>query len=250
MRVCQDQDPPVCRQQALPASVIAHIAETTPDSEDPRIHIAGLLIVLAFFFLLRVGEYTRTGNRQTRTVPLRKSDVVLWRCGHRLSSEAPLNTLLSADGATICLENQKNGYRGCTLHHEASGELRLCPVRALARLLYHMRGCPPNTPLGTYITQSGTAQVSAANIRDLLKTTSQSQGLEAQGFSLARIGTHSLRSGGAMALRLAGYDDATIKKLGRWSSNTYLLYIQTQIAQLSHGVATSMARRLHFHNVN
>ena len=74
-------------------------------------------------------------------------------------------------------------------------------------------------------------------------------GLEAQGFDISRVGSHSLRSGGAMALRLAGYNDDTIKKLGRWSSNTYLIYIQTQVALLSQGVALLMARRLQFHNV-
>ena len=239
----------MCRQQALPASIIAHIAEATPHSLDPRVYITGLLAVMAFYFLLRVGEYTKSGSRQTRTVPLRKSDITLWKDGQRLDLEAPLNTLLDADGTTVCLENQKNGYRGCTLHHEASGEARFCPVRATARLAYHMRGMPPNTPLGTFHDGAGTTQVSAADMRSLLKDTARAQGLEARGFDLARIGTHSLRSGGAMALRLAGYDDASIKKLGRWSSNTYLIYIQTQIAQLSHGVSAGMSRRLNFHNV-
>jgi len=39
-------------------------------------------------------------------------------------------------------------------------------------------------------------------------------------------------------------------KLGRWSSNTYLIYIQCQIGQLTVGIATAMARILHFHNVS
>ncbi len=207
-------------------------------------------MVFAFFFLLRVGEYTKSGPRPTRTVPLRKRDITLWRAGVRLDPEAPLDILLSADSVTACLENQKNGYKGCTLHHHASGDPRFCPAKAAARLMYRMRGLPPSTPLGTFGTAIGTDQVSAAHIRTLLRNTAQTLGLESHGFDLARIGTHSLRSGGAMALRLAGHADATIKKLGRWSSNTYLLYIQTQIAQLSHGIATSMARRLHFHNVN
>lgn len=238
------------RQQAVPGSLIATIAEETPHAPRPRDYVAGLLIIFAFFFLLRVGEYTKTGSRTTRTVPLRKSDITLWRDGLRLDPESPLDVLLTADSTTACLENQKNGYRGCVLHHHASGEPRFCPVKASARLLFRMRGLPPHTPLGTFATATGLSQVPASRIRTILRTTAKAQGLEAKGFDLARIGTHSLRSGGAMALRLAGHADATIKKLGRWSSNTYLVYIQTQIAQLSHGVAASMARRLHFHNVN
>ena len=238
------------RQQALPASIIAYLAEVTPRALESRTHIAGLLVVIAFFFLLRVGEYTKSGSQPTRTVPLRKSDVTLWSNGVRLDPEASLDNLLAADGGTVCLENQKNGFRGCTLHHHASGESRFCPVKALARVMFHMHGMPANTPLGTFRCEGGTSQVTAADVRKLLRSAATQRGLEAHGFDLARIGTHSLRSGGAMALRLAGHDDATIKKLGRWSSNTYLIYIQTQVAQLSHGIATSMARRLHFHNVN
>ena len=238
------------RQQAVPSSLVAHIAESTPHAADNRRYISGLLIVIAFFFLLRVGEYTKSGSRPTRTVPLRKSDVTLWYQGRRLDNDSALNTLLAADGATICLENQKNGFRGCTLHHHPSHHQRFCPVKALARLIYHMRGMPPHTPLGTFRTAAGTAQVTASNIRDMLRQTAVGQQLSSHGYDLSRIGSHSLRSGGAMALRLAGYDDDMIKKLGRWSSNTYLIYIQTQVAQFTQGVAPQMARRLHFHNVN
>ena len=51
-------------------------------------------------------------------------------------------------------------------------------------------------------------------------------------------------------MKLVGYDDAMIKKLGRWSSNTYLLYIQSMIGELTAGVSSArMARPLRFFNV-
>ena len=53
--------------------------------------------------------------------------------------------------------------------------------------------------------------------------------LVAAGFDLRRIGSHSLRSGGAVKLKLNGYDHDIMKKLGRWSSNTYLHYIQKEL---------------------
>jgi hypothetical protein len=74
-------------------------------------------------------------------------------------------------------------------------------------------------------------------------------GLEAHGYTLTRIGSHSLRSGGAMHLKLLGYDDILIKKLGRWTSDTYLVYIQAQVANLTEGVAQRMATPLTFHMV-
>ena len=70
--------------------------------------------------------------------------------------------------------------------------------------------------------------------------------LEAAGYDLRRIGSHSLRSGGAVRLKLAGYNEVDIKLLGRWSGDTYLIYIQTQIAQVTAGVARRMAPLLRF----
>jgi hypothetical protein len=49
--------------------------------------------------------------------------------------------------------------------------------------------------------------------------------LPANGYDLTRIGAHSLRASGAMALKLNGYGKETIMKVGRWSSDTFLTYI-------------------------
>ena len=46
------------------------------------------------------------------------------------------------------------------------------------------------------------------------------------------VGAHSLCVGGVMALKLYGYDDTTITKMGRWTFLTFLQYIHNQIAHL------------------
>ena len=51
-----------------------------------------------------------------------------------------------------------------------------------------------------------------------------------------------------MAMKLNGVDSITIKKHGRWSSNTFLDYIQEQIGALTAGVATQMSRYIPFYN--
>ena len=61
------------------------------------------------------------------------------------------------------------------------------------------------------------------------------------GYDLTRIGAHSLRASGAMALKLNGYDKETIMKIGRWSSDTFLTYIHSQIAALTMGVAAMIS---------
>ena len=68
-------------------------------------------------------------------------------------------------------------------------------------------------------------------------------------YELCRIGSHSPRSGGAENLKLNGYDHYKIKKLGQWSSDTYLYYIQNSIAGLTTGIAQRMASTLRFHRL-
>jgi hypothetical protein len=207
------------------------------------------LVSFAFFFLLRVGEYTPTPAGR-RTIPLRKKDIKLWRNGTLLDNDSPQEVLLQADAVTICLENQKNGHKNAVLHHTTSLDLVLDPVKSAIFLLDAMRGLPPNTPIGTYRTGGALHQVTAHEIRSAIRLGATNDNLHARGYDLARIGSHSVCSGGAMHLKLAGYDHDIIQKLGRWSSPTYLLYIQTQIGQLTAGVAQRMASvRLRFHLV-
>ena len=57
--------------------------------------------------------------------------------------------------------------------------------------------------------------------------------LEARGFPASRVGTHSLRVGGAVVLVLSGQLAEMIKKIGRWSSDTFLMYVYNQTAHLA-----------------
>ena len=52
-----------------------------------------------------------------------------------------------------------------------------------------------------------------------------------------------------MALKLHGYDEVLIQTLGRWSSNTYLRYIHSQIGALTTGVSNHMAHPQPFLNI-
>jgi hypothetical protein len=49
-----------------------------------------------------------------------------------LPSDAPAALVLTADSATLKLDDQKNGLKGVCVHQEANGELFNCPVRAIA----------------------------------------------------------------------------------------------------------------------
>lgn len=53
--------------------------------------------------------------------------------------------------------------------------------------------------------------------------------------TVARVGTRSLQAGDTMTLEFAGADRNSIKKMGRLSSDTWLIYIHDQIDEYSEG---------------
>ena len=60
------------------------------------------------------------------------------------------------------------------------------------------------------------------------------------GFEPDEIGTHSLCSGAAMEMYLAGVPVYTIMLIGRWYSDAFLHYIRQQVEQFLKDVAQKM----------
>ena len=251
LRACENSDPAPKRQQAIPAATVRRLAHHYATSADPAAQTAANLVTVAFFFLLRVGEYTLAPpNTPKKTVPLRLQDVKFWQGVEVIPATATHQQRLAATAVTISLANQKNGKRGDTLHHTRTGDPHFCPVIALANAIRPIAAAPPHTPIGTTYGANGQPiRVTAAQIRGLIRHGAALDDLESKGFHPSRIGSHSLRAGGAVALKLAGCDDTMIRKLGRWSSDTFLVYIRDQIANLTTGVATAMSHMLTYHNV-
>ena len=241
-------DPPVRPQLALPVSTIEATTYLLHQHHTPKADATADLITIAFFYLLWVGEYTSlTKNRTMRTVQFRWMDVCLWRNGQLLSHDIPPHTLLTADGATLYIGNQKNGHKGDTLHHEAIPG-SFCPVKALARRVAALQQITPSgtAPLSLY---SATSQyVLSSDIAAAIKAGALANNLPQRGYDLSQVGPHSLRASGAMACQLNGVPLALIQKLGRTGS-TFLRYIHAQIATLTSGVAQLMATQLMFTNV-
>ena len=71
-------------------------------------------------------------------------------------------------------------------------------------------------------------------------------GEDVLGFKKEQVGTHSIRSGAAMAMYLGECPVYTIMLIGRWSSDAFLRYIRKQVEQFSHNVSKRMLRFL-FH---
>ena len=83
----------------------------------------------------------------------------------------------------------------------------------------------------------------------MVRSTAKAMEMEKQGIYPDLIGAHSLRAGGAMALKLHGYADTTIMKMGKWTSLMFLQYIHNKIAHLSSDISMKMSMELPFVNV-
>lgn len=186
-------------------------------------------------------------NRRTRTVQFRCEDVRFWKNGSLVPHTSSLQQLSSADMVTLFLDNQKNGSRGSTINQHRTRGL-LDPVASLARRVKSIRNqnMPPSTPL-SYVSPG--RHVTASAILVAVRVAAVRSNLPAKGYDLKRVGAHSLRASGAMALRLNGYSGDEIMKIGRWRGLTFLTYIHSQIGALTQGVSTRMARRITFINV-
>ena len=105
-------------------------------------------------------------------------------------------------------------------------------------------------PLSIYFLDRKKYSVTDKHISRGLKTAALALNYPSKkGIPIERIDTHSLRSGGANALALAGYSDTQIQKMGRWRGATFKEYIREQLACYSHGMSKSMKKRFNFVNV-
>ena len=221
---------------------------------------AGQLTLIAFYYLLRVGEYTNPRyvlrnnrrERSTRTKQFSVGNVGFFKDGKVLPRTSSLAELLTSDAATLKISNQKNGRMGETIHQRAI-HLDACPIKALAHRIHHILSNGGNTDslICTYYADKNEEphHISSKDIISLLRAAAKTLRLEKQAIDPDLIGAHSLRSGGAMALKLHGYDDTTIRKMGRWTSDTFLQYIHNQIAHLSKDISKNMSMALPFLNI-
>ena len=113
LRYYEKQDPPPSRVKPVPVTVLLWILHAATLSEHTSTPAIADMIALAFFFLLRPGEYTATPSE---TTPFRLSDVRLSTGGTYIDIfTAPITTIASATFVSLTFTTQKNGVRGKSL---------------------------------------------------------------------------------------------------------------------------------------
>ena len=145
-------------------------------------------------------------------------------CNAPSSSRTYVRSLVSTLSST---------YLPCWFSRIINGDDVNCPVRALGRRYCHLmaHGASPKTILSAYYHNGKRCDVTSEHISKALKEAATA--LEypiLKGIPIDRINTHSLRSGGANALALAGYSDTQIQKMGRWRGATFKEYVRNELA--------------------
>ena len=254
------EDPPVIKKLPVEAD-IPELLSTLGCHRDANDldRTIGDLSLIAFYYLLRVGEYTvkYARNNSKQTVQFRMRDITFFKKDHhgrlrQLSRRASDTDIASADSATLKLENQKNGWKGVCVHQETNGEIIHCPVRALGRRFLHIRShtMDDTTFLSAFFVKGTRYDVTDKDMRISLKSAAEILNYpEQKGIPIIRIDTHSLRSGGANALSLSGYSDREIQKMGRWRSATFKEYIREELACFSAGMSRDMKQKFNFVNI-
>jgi len=257
----QKADPPTLKQLPVEADVPEFLVKhgLAPNARELD-HAIGDLTMIAFYYLLRIGEYTTKGarNNSKQTEEFKLGDITFFSKDthgqlHCLPRDAPVDLILAAEGATMKLDNQKNGWKGICDYQECNGEPIHCPVRDLGRRYVHLRtqGTTNCTIISAYYHAGQRFDVTSDHISTALKQAATV--LEyplVKGIPIEQINTHSLQSGSANALALSGYSNTQIQKMGRWRGATFKECVRNELACFSSGMSRDMKTKFGFVNVS
>ena len=133
MRAYRKQNAPPKRVKPLPITIVLHVLNAAYASNSQGQRAIADMITVAFFYLLRPGEYTGTTTNDT---PFRLRDVTLHLEQKQLTAQAAVE-IEAATAVTYEFTTQKNGIKGERLSYGRSGHGCYCTITHI---------CPPTTP--------------------------------------------------------------------------------------------------------
>ena len=234
-RSYKKEDRPSIQVKPLPICIImAIVAHSARPSTSAHAKSLANLVCIAFFFLLRPGEYTGT---VTDDQAFSLDDITLYVHSRRLSNQHSTDEeLLSATNLTLTFTTQKNMNNGQTIAHARSGHPMCCPVLATVRQLLmhrhafrlHGRAYKGSTKLASIYSPTGkNVPLRASDFTTTIRLFAATK-RTVTGVNPSEYSARSLRAGGAMALMAGKCDDNIIKLLGRWRSDAMMDYLHEQ----------------------
>ena len=129
----------------------------------------------------------------------------------------------------------------------------LCPVKSFASIVRRIRAHPgvtESTPVYMFIKSTENLEpITSDHVIQVLRGAAALFGEDRLGFTIKDIGTHSIRSGAAMAIYLDNVPVYTIMIIGRWSSDAFLRYIRKQVEKFRYNVSSRMIKHQHFYHI-
>ena len=153
--------------------------------------------------------------------------------------------LLWADGAALCISNQKKNSQGGTVyHHTLQGNLA-CPTWALVQKVADaVVGTNNTNALISHLSRGWEiGHVSAGMVRLTARKVSKILQLHKQGVLVVDGGSYSFWANRAMVMKLSNYDLVIIMQHGYCTSLTFLTYIHNQITHSFFGFWEVRAER-------
>jgi hypothetical protein len=241
------------KQKAIPVSVIRQIDRLYSSSKDPLSVAAAQLIIGGFFFAMRSCEFSKTtGPKEVkRTKILTIGDIRFFKNSTKLNHDD--TKLNESDIISITFRSQKNGEKNQTISMHRSNDSSICPVIIWASIVKRIRSykhSTESTPVNCYLSRQGNVEhVTSTQIRTKIRAAAASIGEDSLGFKVDEIGCHSLRSGSAMAMYLAGVPVTTIQLIGRWKSDAFMRYIREQVDCFTQNVSSKMLTTKNFYTI-
>jgi hypothetical protein len=196
--------PPTCKKLPVQSDVPELLVETAYQPWTTQCQRATAdLTMITFYYLLWIGKYTVKGsqNNTKQTVQFKYEDESFFKKNSRgqlrcLPRDAPANLIETADGATLKLDNQKNGWRGVCVYHKTNGDEWHCPIWVLACCYLYL--CDMDSDSKTFLSayyndEKKRGDVTSEDVSKALKAAAVVLDYPtAKGIPVYRINTHSL----------------------------------------------------------
>lgn len=247
-RSFRNSDPSPRQQKAIPICVLIELSKLSFTETQRSIH---QLANGAFFFAMRSCEYLSVSQAEKRrTDIIRLNNIRFFRAGVEMSHINP--NLTSADSVSITFEWQKKDERSETVTHLSTDHPLLSPPKLWATIVRRIRsyhGSNDDTPVSAVWRNNRIEHISSKEMIQALQAAVDSIGEDNLGIKKEDIGTHSIRSGAAMAMYLGDCPVFSIMMIGRWSSDAFLRYIRKQVEQFSHNISKRMIQNQFFRHI-
>ena len=155
----------------IPLRVIRTLMFISENTDNPHVKATADMILIAFYFLLRPGEYTASPS-DTQPFDFRSVQLFL-RPTHLDITTDTNDQLCCATFASLTFDSQKNGVQGEVIGLGLSGNPTLCPVKSIVRRVTHLRKhqASPHTPLSLCYSANCWRPVTPTHVSAMLNNT-------------------------------------------------------------------------------